>query len=71
MTIVWIRSELNNETWHCPIPLMLSLGYELRRDSGQYDGGVSVREVMDTSNEAREVSHILTFLQLPPCPIYA
>ncbi|XP_060723814.1 protein transport protein Sec16B [Tachysurus vachellii] len=31
-------------------------GYELRRDSGQYDGGVSVRESMDTRNEAGEVS---------------
>ncbi|XP_053355614.1 protein transport protein Sec16B [Clarias gariepinus] len=30
-------------------------GYELRRDSGQYDGGVSVRESMDTRNEAWEV----------------
>ncbi|KAF7711706.1 protein transport protein Sec16B isoform X2 [Silurus meridionalis] len=31
-------------------------GYELRRDSGQYDGGVSLRESMDTRNEAGEVS---------------
>ncbi|XP_053086096.1 protein transport protein Sec16B isoform X3 [Pangasianodon hypophthalmus] len=31
-------------------------GYELRRDSGQFDGGVSVRESMDTRNEAEEVS---------------
>ncbi|KAI5109280.1 protein transport protein Sec16B isoform X2 [Silurus meridionalis] len=30
--------------------------YELRRDSGQYDGGVSLRESMDTRNEAGEVS---------------
>ncbi|XP_058259362.1 protein transport protein Sec16B isoform X1 [Hemibagrus wyckioides] len=31
-------------------------GYEPRRDSGQYDGGISVRESMDTRNEAGEVS---------------
>ncbi|XP_017335824.1 protein transport protein Sec16B isoform X1 [Ictalurus punctatus] len=31
-------------------------GYELRRDSGQYEGGVPVRECVETRNEAREVS---------------
>ncbi|XP_060775695.1 protein transport protein Sec16B isoform X2 [Neoarius graeffei] len=31
-------------------------GYELRRDSGQYDGGASVRESLDTRNETGEVS---------------
>ncbi|KAI5628348.1 protein transport protein Sec16B isoform X1 [Silurus asotus] len=30
--------------------------YELRRDSGQYDGEVSLRETTDTRNEAGEVS---------------